>query len=773
MADFASSESDLLQNDGFYHSLFENLEYGCAYCRMIYKDGKPDNFVYLAVNAAFEVLTGLKDVVGKKVTEVIPNIRETDFQFIETYGRVAGGGKPERFEFFLEALKMWLLVSVYCPKQDHFVSVFDVITERKQTEMALQKVYSEMQRLLDVSAAGLARFNRDQRYLSANSAYAGITGIPLEHIIGNTIKEVIGVERHAAITPYIEKVLNGEQVEYEVDVPFKYSGAKYLHVVFTPDEDDLGTIVGWVSSVTDITELKQAEDVLRRNQSMLARTESITHTGSWEWEIATDTVTWSEELFRIVRRDPAEGAPSFAEHPKLYHPDDMKELKRVVGIALSEGTSYEIELRAICPDGEIRNCLATGFVHRNSEGRITHLFGTLQDITERKKAEEEKQAFEQQLLHTQKLESLGVLAGGIAHDFNNILAIIMGYCNLIKMDYESAEINIPEMEKAVERAAGLCRQMMSYAGKAEIIKAQVNMKTLVDETVAMLKATLPQNAEIKPDLSTHIFHVIGDVSQLRQIVMNLIINASEAIGKDRGVIHVSLANELVTASQPVTDYNGKAIPPGEYVCLEVTDNGCGMDEETKWRVFEPFYTTKFSGRGLGMSATLGIINSHNGALQLFTQVGQGTTFKIYLPVSPAAEDKQANSTEPVMPWQGSGTVLLVEDEDQVRDIAKTYLELCGFAVLEAVNGKEALELYKKNAEISLVLTDMGMPVMDGYELIGELKSLNSKLPIIISSGFGDTDVVSRVGSDNIAGIISKPYGLNQFIDVLTGVVKNA
>ncbi len=398
----------------------------------------------------------------------------------------------------------------------------------------------------------------------------------------------------------------------------------------------------------------------------------------------------------------------------------------------------------------------------------------IRDITERRQAEEERELLEQQFQHAQKLESLGVLSGGIAHDFNNILAAIIGYCGLTRINYESAERNIPEIEKAAERAADLCRQMLAYAGKAHLTRTRIDMGSMVDDIVNMLKSTLPRNTVINTDLSAEIPLIEGDASQLRQVVMNLIINASEAIGTDQGSVDVSLSRIVVIAGREYEDYHGKVIPPGEYVCLEVTDNGCGMDEATKWRIFEPFYTTKFTGRGLGMSAVLGIIKSHAGALQLFSQPGLGSTFKVYLPVPASGTDANEilTASEPATNWQGSGTILLAEDEEPIRDIAKTFLEMFGFTVLEAVNGKEALEIYKKSAaEITLVVTDMGMPVMDGGQLFNELKKLNPELPIIVSSGYGDVEVVARIGSDNIAGLISKPYNPDQLREVLKSVVK--
>jgi CheY-like chemotaxis protein len=254
--------------------------------------------------------------------------------------------------------------------------------------------------------------------------------------------------------------------------------------------------------------------------------------------------------------------------------------------------------------------------------------------------------------------------------------------------------------------------------------------------------------------------------------MNLVINAAEAIGAEQGEIRVALSRATVIAGQADKDYQGKTIPPGGYLCLEVSDNGCGMDEETKWRIFEPFYTTKFTGRGLGMSATLGIVLSHGGALQLFSQGGQGTTFKVYLPVliSAAEGDEDPGRAVPAIPWQGRGTVLLVEDDDQVRNIANTLLAMFGFAVVEAVNGKEALALYQQHApEITLVFTDLGMPIMDGYELFRELKKLNPALPVIITSGFGDVEVSARIANEDIAGLLSKPYNAAQLREVLKRV----
>lgn len=516
------------------------------------------------------------------------------------------------------------------------------------------------------------------------------------------------------------------------------------------------------------------DEALRDREFELEEAQLLADTGSWTYDPVIRKAMWSKGMFHIWGLDPALGMFSVEEQRKYIHPDDYPQFAAGLKEAVEQGKPYSMEMRIIRPDGSERTVITICEPQRDASGKVVKLRGSNQDITERKRAEQEKRALELQLQHAQKLESLGVLAGGIAHDFNNILAIIVGHCSLAKWNPDRAEKSIPVIEQAAQRAAGLCRQMLAYAGKAQFVQSRFDLGGLVDEMVKMLKSSLPRNAAIKLDIPAEMPFISGDVGQIRQVVMNLIINASEAIGESQGEIRISLTKTEIGTGQPAKDHLGKAIAPGWYNCLEVTDNGCGMDDETISRIFEPFYTTKFTGRGLGMSAVLGIINSHGGALQLFSQPGQGTTFKVYLPVQISGEPEGDKSPdqEAVETWQGSGTILLVEDEESIMSIAQSMLEMLGFRVVGACNGKEALALYRKNAvNIDLVITDIGMPVMDGYALFRELKELNPELPIIISSGLGDTMVTSKIPVDAIAGMIGKPYNLDQLRKTLKRVVE--
>ncbi|GFO58143.1 hypothetical protein GMST_04680 [Geomonas silvestris] len=400
------------------------------------------------------------------------------------------------------------------------------------------------------------------------------------------------------------------------------------------------------------------------------------------------------------------------------------------------------------------------------------------DITERKRHEEERRTLERQFQQAQKLESLGVLAGGVAHDFNNILAIISGYCSLLAVEPERVPDYLPEIVNATERAAELCRQMLAYAGKTQFAMSHVDLTTLVDEMVRMLKATLPQNVALRLDRPRAPLVLVADSGQLRQVLMNLIINASEAIGARQGEIRVTLNRAALTQEEARCDHLGKEIPAGFYLCLEVADDGCGMDEATRLRVFEPFFSTKFSGRGLGMSAVLGIINAHGGALDLASTPGGGTCFRIYLP-APEEADRAAQGgrqLETASRWQGSGRVLLVEDEAMVRALAATMLGKLGFEVVQAANGEEGLSRFRhREGPFRLVITDLGMPVMDGYQMVDELKRLAPGLPILITTGFGEVDVASRLSLSRVDGYLAKPYdflklkeAVNLVIDATAG-----
>lgn len=416
----------------------------------------------------------------------------------------------------------------------------------------------------------------------------------------------------------------------------------------------------------------------------------------------------------------------------------------------------------------------------NDEGTLAACVHVARDVTERKKAEEYRLELEQQLLQSQKLESLGVLTGGIAHDFNNILMIILGHCLLAKENQASAPVvgHLDQIESAGNRAADLCRQMLAYAGKAPLIQTQIDLPALVRDMVQMLQPAFNKKVTIECDLGGDLPKLTCDEGKIQQIVMNLVVNAAESLGEQGGNVKVTLSHKAVLQTEQEVDCFGNAIPPATYQCLEVADTGCGMDQETQKRIFEPFFTTKFTGRGLGLSAISGIIKSHNGALKLCSAPGAGTTFSVYFPLPPCCPAGDEVAAPLPLPLKAAarleGTILLVDDEEELRAVGCELLTSMGFKVIAANNGSEALAIWQeRKSEIDLVLMDLIMPELDGVETYRALREDTPTLPVLFCSGYGDQDIRPCIGEDVRAGFITKPYQLAQLQAALAALWKTA
>ena len=393
------------------------------------------------------------------------------------------------------------------------------------------------------------------------------------------------------------------------------------------------------------------------------------------------------------------------------------------------------------------------------QGRAVLCIG--RDVTERRRVEEERRRFEARTQHAQRLESLGVLAGGVAHDFSNLLMGILGNTGLalIKLPPDSdVRRLLDRIETTCLRASELTNQMLAYAGKARFVIQVVDPAALVREMAQLLASVLPKSLELRTEFDPDAPAVEGDPAQIRQVVMNLITNAGEAMGNVPGAVivrvqSVCVDDRVLAAPNLVGD-----LVAGAHVLLEVTDAGCGMDAETQARMFDPFFTTKFLGRGLGMAAVLGIVRGHGGAIQVDSRPGQGTTIRVYFPAAtgvalspPAAH--LIGGDAPV-----SGTVLVVDDDAGVRQVAEEALSAAGFTVLTAADGLEALVRFEQNAAgIALVVLDLSMPRMGGEDACDALRRIRPDVSILLSSGYGEEEVTQRMGGREVAGFIRKPY----------------
>ncbi|QXE89018.1 hybrid sensor histidine kinase/response regulator [Geomonas subterranea] len=388
---------------------------------------------------------------------------------------------------------------------------------------------------------------------------------------------------------------------------------------------------------------------------------------------------------------------------------------------------------------------------------------------ERRLHEEERLRLEQQLLHAQKLESLGILAGGIAHDFNNILTGILGNSSLglmrIAPDSPAVE-NLQNIEKGAIRAADLARQMLAYSGKGMFVVEPVSLNSLLTEMVHLLEVSVSKKCRLVLELAEELPPVQADSTQLRQIVMNLVINASEAIGDRGGTITIRSGYRHFDHQFLKSAWSERELAEGDFLFLQVEDDGCGMDEATLARIFDPFFTTKFTGRGLGMSAVLGIIRGHRGAIKVESRPGHGTTFTVVLPASELPVQDQVALQQPEEAWQGSGTVLLVDDEEIICEVGASMLEQLGYEVVTALSGSRAVELYRERGDVRFVILDLTMPQMDGEQTFQELRRFDPEVKVIISSGYSEQEVTRKLSGTGYLAFIQKPYSIQALSDVM-------
>ena len=493
------------------------------------------------------------------------------------------------------------------------------------------------------------------------------------------------------------------------------------------------------------------------------------------FESATDVILTHDLAGIITSFNPAGerllgwAASEVIGHPiySLMAPAEAEIVGGLVSSARSSDTptsissSFRLELKS--RDGRAVPFEVNSWIEYHA-GEPVGVQAICRNISHRLRSEDERMRFERRLQETQKLESLGILAGGIAHDFNNLLTAVLGNASLARIELgpdSLADKSLHEIEMAAERASDLCSQMLAYSGQGRFVVTRVDLSALVMETLELLQASISKRAKLELHLGEKLPAVHGDMSQLRQVLMNIVTNASEALGDGHGTITVR-TNRF--KAEPGWLIDAQLVPEifeGEYIMLEIGDSGSGMEPEVAARMFEPFFTTKFTGRGLGLAAVLGIARSHRGALKVETRLGQGTTFRIALPatgVFPIGEpDTENGDSRPML----QATVLAVDDEATVRRTVTRALEMLGCKVVAAENGAVALQRVRQYGRpFDLVLLDLTMPQMDGVETLRELRRLRPDLPVILMSGFAQVQAMARFGEHRLAGFLQKPFKLD-------------
>ena len=480
-----------------------------------------------------------------------------------------------------------------------------------------------------------------------------------------------------------------------------------------------------------------------------------------------------ENMHNLIHHTRADGSPYPANDCKIYISFKRKNVSHIDDEVFwrADGSSFPAAYRS-------QQILR--------DGKVVGLVVTFLDITEQIQAKKEKKRLERQLQHTQKLESLGVLAGGIAHDFNNILTGVLGYAELTLADLNKLEnanhttSYVNEVIKGSKRAADLTRQMLDFSGRGKFIVEAVDISAVTKDTAQFLQTSIPQNITLEMNIDSTLPPINGDSTQIQQVIMNLITNAADSIGEGHGIITLStsslwcdkdrLAKNLALAPDDIIQ------PSGNYIYFKISDTGSGMNEDTQTKIFDPFFSTKFTGRGLGLAAVLGIIRGHNGVITLDTEPGKGSTFHVYFPVGTSIKTPKVLKNETVSKpttIPSAHTILLVDDETSVRAVTKSILEGHGFNILTAENGAEAIKIFNENYEtIHAVFLDLTMPRMSGEECYKALRKIQPDLKVIIMSGFYKEDALKRYTLDGITGFIQKPFNRDKLNTLLHTILES-
>ncbi|MFC1572559.1 PAS domain S-box protein [Candidatus Eisenbacteria bacterium] len=641
------------------------------------------------------------------------------------------------------------------------------VTEQVEAKEELRRKERYLEEAQTLARVGYWTLHPDTQHIDGSDELFRIFGLRREEATLDAFLEVVHPEDREYDLSHIRRgIEHGESWDIEHRLVCRDGTERTVHAKGQAITDETGRVVQLLGTVQDITERKRAEEETRKLAAVVKHSRELVNLATMDGKM----IFLNEAGGKMLGIDSGD-----VERTNIIEviPEHLMGLVQSELLpALTKGDAWEGDLQyRNLKTGELADVHAMTFsINDPNTNKPLFLANVSLDITERKRAEEEKLALERQLQQTQKLESLGILAGGIAHDFNNLLLVILGNADLALHELSPmspARDNLRGIEKASKRAAELARQMLAYSGKGRFVVEPIAIGELVEEMAHLLEVSISKKVVLKYNFAENLPPFDGDVTQIRQIVMNLITNASEAIGDKSGVIALSTGamrcdraylddvNEVLLAGldEPLCE--------GIYTYLEVADTGGGMDAETEEKVFDPFFTTKFTGRGLGMSAVLGIVRGHKGALKIYSEVGKGTTLKVLFPANEPADNSLAvrgKDEAAGKDWRGCGTVLIADDEETICALGKQMLELIGFNVLTAADGQEALTVFREHAdEIVGVLLDLTMPRMDGAEAFREIRRLRPGVRVILCSGYNEQDATQRFAGKGLAGFIQKPF----------------
>jgi two-component system, cell cycle sensor histidine kinase and response regulator CckA len=623
------------------------------------------------------------------------------------------------------------------------------VTAQRVSEQATQRLAA----IVSSSADAIIGKTLDGVITNWNTAAERMFGYSADEMVGSSIFRLIPEHLHQGERDLLDQIRQGHPAGLtEVERIRKDGQRLYVSVAVSPIRRSDGEVIGASSIKRDVTEQRQAREALALSQERLQLALSAARMGTWRWEPSSDLLSWDEGLRALFGLDGTRLVTAFAELLDRIHEDDRLYVQDALQRALAGEDALDVQFRTLHASGQHRWMVSQGRVVRDAAGQVRYVTGVCLDVTDRKLLEE-------RLRQAQRMDSIGQLAGGIAHEANNMMSVVLGCADYVLQRndlLEAVRQDVDQIWRAAKRTAGITQQLLAFS-RRQVLQPQVlDLNTTVRELEPILSRALGESRGLRMHLSPGLGRVRADPGQLEQVLLNLTLNARDAMGEG-GRLTIETMNVVLdqayVAAKPV-----ETLTAGEYAALVVTDTGHGMDRATLARIFEPFFTTKGvgEGTGLGLSTVYGIVKQSGGFIWAYSEPGLGTTFKLYFPLVAMPQEPTAPEV-PAPSGSRSEVVLVVEDEPMVRNIMARTLRDCGYGVIEAATGTEALQLIEaEQGRVSLIIADLVMPEMGGRELATRAAEHWPSIPILFTSGYTGLDVVRRGLLEEGREFVQKP-----------------
>lgn len=673
----------------------------------------------------------------------------------------------------------WAAARILRTSRQTLVDLDQTLEMHKSDLAALAASERRIKLLIESSPYCIHQIDRERRLVSINQTGLRMLGQTEENaVVGKPYLDYVSQKERPRIQALMDEAFAGKPVVFE----FRSSGRTCFKSNFIPLSESSEDVHALLGMTEDITAAKEAADRLAASEEQLRLVIQAAQDGIWDVNLETGTVMTNQTFESLFGSIPKTVEEAWTWREERINEPERAEVVSSLQLAIEDASvthwEKDYHFRGL---GQAEHFVQDrALITRDAAGKAIRIVGSMRDQSALEKAMLEREELERKFQETQKLESLGVLAGGIAHDFNNLLTAMLGNVSLVKLEVSSGFPLLPmlsDIEDAALRAAELCKQMLAYAGRSQFAFSHCDLNSVIRENVQLLQISIGKSARLQLRLADALPPILADVSQIHQIVMNLVINASEAIGDRDGVIR--LTTDTLDIDEPGLEESGfsESLAPGSYVYFEVSDSGCGMDQATREKIFDPFFTTKFTGRGLGLSAVMGIVRGHKGAIRIHSEPGEGTTFKILFPAAldalPEPDDGQKESIS-AGAGEFHGTALIIDDEEYVLRMVKRALEGQGFDTLTSKGAKDGLNLFRQHHHnLKVVLLDLTMPHMNGVDVFRQIRQLNQETPIILMSGYNEKRATAQFVGKGLAGFIQKPFVVDDLIETLRQALRSA